>query len=608
MFRRFFIGVTAGIIATASFSFGTFNVSAISKCDDIKIVWANGSGANINGTDNNYLDFRNAVEYELRGIGISYEFYELGSAEQNGYKYPAVGIGVDSIENFFTALGAIVSGGESYSFGRSVQEGVEELRSYIEIVSKNCPRTKFVLGGLSQGAEVISKSLTEIDANKIIYAVTFGDPKLYLPEGAGGKLSKACRENTASDYRDYVPDCWASEGILGGLEPYEPNEFFGKLGAYCNHFDAFCTGRVNWLNLSESTDPHGSYGNSFNANHIYEIAARKIYNKIAEEKNSEKNYNPEISQKRTNNVAILIDTTGSMTTLIESYKAEALKLARKVWENGGEVALFEYRDISDPFQPRMRCGFTKNSAEKCTEEVFVRELNSLECDLGGDKPESALSASMFAMNNLKWTHGANKSIVILSDAGYHPSEMFEGTIINTNSVIQRSFQIDPVIFFAITPEYNENSFTELAAQTGGKVFRSEDQIQISSDKIIEDMQRFPIRAEFEVPNFTDANTGDDTEIFYTKSTIEDAELKIEFSTNAFRTLIALNDTILGYREEDTVTIKDLDFSEENVIKLIPYNNEGFAGKSKTVRVLKKDGAIKKNIPLVPDCGKAKKML
>ena len=65
-----------------------------SNCVDVQVVWANGSGADINGTDNNYLDFRNAVQHELMQTPVSYRFYELGTSAHGGYQYPAASVGV----------------------------------------------------------------------------------------------------------------------------------------------------------------------------------------------------------------------------------------------------------------------------------------------------------------------------------------------------------------------------------------------------------------------------------------------------------------------------------------------------------------------------------
>ena len=85
--------------------------------------------------------------------------------------------------------------------------------------SASCPGTKYVVGGYSQGAMVVSKALGSLNADRIIYAATFGDPKIYLPEGKG-ILPAACRGENLSDYRMYVPDCQAYKGLLGAYVPY----------------------------------------------------------------------------------------------------------------------------------------------------------------------------------------------------------------------------------------------------------------------------------------------------------------------------------------------------------------------------------------------------
>lgn len=666
--KRFFEVITSITVVVAQCAFFP-NLATANSCKDIKVIFVDGSGAQIGGTDNNYLDYRNAIDEVLKTTGLSYDFYELGTESHGGYKYPAAGIGIESLKDFLTTVGAYFSAGESYTYGASVSQGVGELYSYINETVAVCENTKFVIGGLSQGAGVISESLPLLDSEKIIYVSTFGDAKLYLPEGRG-LYPEACRGKNLSPYRAYVPDCTAYQGILQGLKPYQPEKFRGKLGAWCNHHDVVCTSYINWLDINECTHPHGSYGNSYDSDHLYEDAASVVYRKVAEEFGLESG----ISSQPRQNVAILIDTTESMERVIEAYKSEAMRLASEVFQNGGAVALYEYRDLLDPFDARQLCNF-----ETCTPAAFEAKISSLIVENGGDKLESVLPTVMKALNQLNWEQGAIKSIIVLTDAGYHMVEEYEGEMIDLEKVVKRSLEIDPVNIYTITPDAVKSAFVDLTEKTNGKSFSLTNELSFSTDFILErpdvklnrenyvggineeflfdasatisgtKIVKYEWDLDFDgifetqtnVPYVTGVYTGitsgfiqvkatDQNGLFGTMSakvnveqnsneplatseiisyeTNEAGELEIEFETDAFRTVVVVNGVVIGTTNEEKITIGELDFKENNVITLIPYNKSGQAGEAGEIRIEKSEGGgfqeIKKSIiPTAPQCGR-----
>jgi hypothetical protein len=44
-----------------------------------------------------------------------------------------------------------------------------------------------------------------------------------------------------------------------------------------------------------------------------------------------------------------------MEFLIEKYKTEAIRLAKETLGSGGRVALYDYRDLADPYIPHAYC-------------------------------------------------------------------------------------------------------------------------------------------------------------------------------------------------------------------------------------------------------------
>jgi len=211
------IGIFISITAFATTEPGAQKFEAVTgtTCPDLELIFARGSGQGLN--DGDYQSFKTNIErafsYDIPGIRV--HFYELGSETQDSHRYPAVGL-----SGFKTILGAYVSAGDSYAYGKSVKEGALELASYANTVIKTCPETKIAIAGYSQGAQVstwASEKLKNMD--NIIYTATFGDPKVYFPEGKDA-TKNACQGRILARYRVYAPDCFVDRGILGALKPY----------------------------------------------------------------------------------------------------------------------------------------------------------------------------------------------------------------------------------------------------------------------------------------------------------------------------------------------------------------------------------------------------
>ena len=315
--------ICAAVITMASWLTPSMSIVNAVSCPDVKVVFARGSGGE-RWNDQNYVAFHDALSALLDGTGLNVEFEDLN--------YPAVGLG-----DPLTLLGAYFGGGEAYEFGKSVNTGVDML---VKEVNSKCTATKYVVAGYSQGAMVVSKSMHQLNADKIIYAATFGDPKIYLPEGAG-MYPVACNGLGLSDYRRYVPDCRAYIGKLGTYMPYRPENFKGKYGTWCNKMDIFCS---SYLSVAS----HVAYV----ADDLYADAARTIYGKIVEKFGITKHVTT------SHDTVIMIDSTGSMGNMIEKYRAEAIRLAKETLEAGGRVALYDFRDYQEGYVPVMRVNIT----------------------------------------------------------------------------------------------------------------------------------------------------------------------------------------------------------------------------------------------------------
>lgn len=126
-----------------------------------------------------------------------------------------------------------------------------------------CPSSKTITAGYSQGAWVVHNSLVEARKiepylnNSILAVHLFGEPTLKLPEGEvknkayqGIKIPEACSPDSytnLSSYRAHVPECSTHEGQFftywanAGLYEYQLDSMFpNKVHSYCGFFDAIC--------------------------------------------------------------------------------------------------------------------------------------------------------------------------------------------------------------------------------------------------------------------------------------------------------------------------------------------------------------------------------
>ncbi|MBR2855774.1 cutinase family protein [Candidatus Saccharibacteria bacterium] len=553
-------------------------------CPDVRVVFARGSGGE-RWVDKNYLAFKDSIESKLKTTDIDYEFVDLD--------YPAVGIGMDA---FSLTVGAFFGAGDTYEFGRSVDAGVQELANLTS--DRICQNTKYILGGYSQGAMTVSKALRDIAAERIIYAATFGDPKIYLPEGKSwgaipfgsnseknfmqtGTIPAACRNENLSEYRMYVPDCYAYEGLLGSYRPYQPLSYAGKVGTWCNKGDIFCSSRF-------STSDHTAYVSEG----LYEDASRVIFDKIC------KAFGVKNTVSSPHDTAILIDSSGSMSGMIEQYKAEALRLAKKTLEAGGRVALFDYRDLDDPYEPVMHCDFNS-----CDLAIIRERLNMIHTEGGGDAPESLLSASFHVMKSLKWKQGSTKSLVVLTDADFLSPDRDGMTF---DEVVSLSKKIDPVNFYIITNSESAKNYTALATATDGKVVSNFDELELLTDYIVERYDSLP-----KVEENTNPIELPELRLTGTQYLSEDT-LRITFEVNMANTkdvLVILNDYLLGkttpINGNGEITIGGLDRSITNVVALVPFGEEmrGVAATVKIEPLESQTESITKNVPKAPNTGK-----
>ena len=196
-----------------------------SNCYDIEVVFARGSGGEYENT-REYFELKKTADQIFADFNRTARFTDLD--------YPATDVSAP-----IQLIRAFVSAGRGYEFGRGVRQGVDGLRLHYRNIHRQCPDTKWVLIGYSQGAMVMADVVKYFQPESVAHVMMFGDPETYLPEGAG-LFPDACMRRNYSTWRRYVPECRTYKGVFGGRDPYEPAELKYRYSLWCNEDDYIC--------------------------------------------------------------------------------------------------------------------------------------------------------------------------------------------------------------------------------------------------------------------------------------------------------------------------------------------------------------------------------
>jgi hypothetical protein len=221
-------------------------------CGDVTLLFARGSGQAL--SEREAPAFFADVERRI-GPDVGVRRYELGAESNGGARYPAVGGWRDMLEAEASWTGFLGGG-----YRASVAAGVAELTSYLTQRAATCRDELFVLGGYSQGAQVVGEALFELDAatrDRVAFVALFSDPKLSLPEGRGA-FPPACR-GAESPWRRGSVGCWTDHGVLEARQPYVPKDLEGRTGSWCDRNDGVCSDSL--VDLGVHND-HAEYAHS----------------------------------------------------------------------------------------------------------------------------------------------------------------------------------------------------------------------------------------------------------------------------------------------------------------------------------------------------------
>lgn len=122
-----------------------------------------------------------------------------------------------------------------------------------------------------------------------------------------------------------------------------------------------------------------------------------------------------LPQRRTLDIAFVLDTTGSMSEEIDAVKGTIRKVSAMLAKLNVNVriGLVEYRDLSDKFVTRVY-PMTSNISK------FARKVDKLKANGGGDTPEHMNEGLRVAMSKLAWSkQSVGRLMFVISDAPPH---------------------------------------------------------------------------------------------------------------------------------------------------------------------------------------------
>lgn len=247
----------------------------------VYVLWVRGSGQWFNEPE--AMQFKQHVNYALDAAGIgNHDWAELGNLDANywidrdgpDYEYPAVPV---SDWNAVNVINGVYAG--------SVTNGTDELVRHLNHRygngpgDRNCSNETAIIGGYSQGADVIGwalernggggyVTLSAAAKNHIGFVALYGDPKYRGPYSttSGCPVPMWVRANTTC----------IGEGVRGVLQarhPYLPSTFYHRTGSWCDNGDGIC----NWL-FNMSVGNHTStYRDYWIRQSAQEIATAAIF-------------------------------------------------------------------------------------------------------------------------------------------------------------------------------------------------------------------------------------------------------------------------------------------------------------------------------------------
>ncbi len=361
--RRILTIVGVGLLSTLFIFSSVFpNKAQAVNCKDVNLIFARGSSQNL---PSNKAPIDNIVGWHIENGSIIYDRgddfaatekesakYFTGIGNRILREYPTLTMQFVSLHDFagkyndygFRAVPAFGSAAQAFvsknaidarfgyssligestygDYRQSIQDGAEELAGYLQDEMTRCPSQYNVVGGFSQGAQVVGDAMALMHTrgqdqmlSRLGHVDLFGDPKF------NGFQLNTSRLNPAQLHTTYP---WVrgsanvnEVGSLGPRQPYIPDILTAQTTSWCDFNDIVCGGYAG-LSVGD-LQAHGHVYSETGGwiekatNETY-IAMKKRLSLLAgltdKSANSPLAYWPGISKPNALDVMFVMDSTG----------------------------------------------------------------------------------------------------------------------------------------------------------------------------------------------------------------------------------------------------------------------------------------------------------
>ncbi len=319
----------------------------------------------------------------------------------------------------------------------SVDYGVIIGASMIDSVLEDCPDTRFLLVGYSQGV-IVARELAEARGpERIAGVVGVGDPAQHgdMPNiNGGGKRG-------AGIYRYMISD---TDGKAASDSFYDAGVDYAM---WCHPQDWICNFHDEKDRPKDASNPlFQTYDHSYPQDPAESIAiaavmavmARDAADAVAAGPVTGTSEDPPPASEddpagvpgagsgRAIDVVFAIDTTNSMNPYIDQARAAASSISSALRAKSKQVRIgvAEYRDEGEDFQARLPLDLTEDL------DAFKAALDDLTPTAGGDDPESVYSGIMMALR-ADWDPSSLHAVIVLGDAPAKDPEPVTGYTLDT---------------------------------------------------------------------------------------------------------------------------------------------------------------------------------
>ncbi len=473
--------------------------ASATDCADVSFVFLRGSGQNggtkILGDRNKYINSelysteeQTKTFFEELDKRINNQTKEFVSFHnQGGHQYGYKALGVSSM--FDKASHNTKTTIRSNAYYESMYDGSDALAQYVKKKVVACPTQKIVLGGYSQGAQVVGETLPRLSQNErqnIKYVAMFGDPKLNTKDNSSVFKKGPWVKGTVNRFVN---------GILGARVQYIPDDIRDKTGSWCDIGDPVCAGRSIATNIVTK----GLYDKFVDKTHsnIYQDkwisqSVGDIMGKIDPVNSANKNaFAPnEIFYKQgkrpVTDIVLIVDNALSMTHVLEKIRANSQQIAESLLKDkpDTQVSVIRYGNQSMPFY-----GSTMVYAEVYGQPT--NDVNNLANTIGNIHPWGSTNpyTTLFdaldvavKLEQKTGRPGAQKQFLLVTNNGYGPLDhLVLDTSMTSTKIYNRMLELDPAIANAIVlPDLNGEytaltDIQKVSGSTNGQISQTTDQ-------------------------------------------------------------------------------------------------------------------------------------